>query len=101
MKQGGGGLKTAEQMERHFKGMANHHRINILLLVSIRQGITWHNIAKQLHANFKTISQHTRYLTQAGLLTKKYLGRKVKNTLSPYGEIFVRFIKDFQKVGRL
>ena len=27
-------MKTAKQLERHFKGMANHKRIEILLLVA-------------------------------------------------------------------
>ncbi len=92
-------LKTAEQMERHFKGMANHYRINILLLVCKQRGITVALITKRLGANFKTISQHTRYLVQAGLMQKKYRGRAVEHFLSPYGKILVEFIKEFQCVG--
>ncbi len=86
-------------MERHFKGMANHYRINILLLVEKEKGIIVEAIADQLKANFKTISQHTRYLVQTGLVQKKYKGRAVEHTLSPYGKIFVDFIKEFQKIG--
>jgi len=92
-------LKTAEQMERHFKGVANHYRIDILLLISEERGITVEAIASQLSANFKTISQHTRYLVQTGLIQKKYRGRVVEHMLSPYGEIFVNFIKEFQRIG--
>ena len=90
--------KTAEQMQRHFKGMANHHRIEILLLVDRRAGITVFEIAEILGANFKTISQHTRYLVQAGLMQKRYEGRKVAHILSPYGRLFVRFIKQFRQI---
>jgi len=90
--------KTAEQMQRHFKGVANHHRINILLLVEKRTGITVFEIAEILGANFKTISQHTRYLVQAGLMQKRYEGNKVAHSLSPYGRLFVRFIKEFQRL---
>ncbi len=92
-------LKTPEQMQRHFKGMANHYRIQILLLVSEEPNITVDTLTDILDANFKTISQHTRYLAHAGLLTKKYKAQYVLHNLSPYGEIFVKFIRDFRRVG--
>jgi DNA-binding transcriptional ArsR family regulator len=87
--------KTSKQMERHFKGIANHKRIDILLLVKNSEGITLEEIAEQLKGNFKTISEHTRRLVQAGLLNKKYQGRNVIHSLSPYGEKIVNFIKTF------
>ncbi len=88
-------MKTAKQFERHFKGVANHRRIDILLLVSKNPDITLDGIAENLDKNFKTISEHTRRLVQAGLLNKKYQGRSVIHSLSPYGEKFVEFIKTF------
>lgn len=94
-------LKTPEQMQRHFKGMANHYRIQILLLVDEEPEITVDGLTEHLQANFKTISQHTRYLAQAGLLVKKYRAQNVVHTLSPYGKIFVQFIRDFRRVGSL
>lgn len=87
--------KTARQLERHFKGVANHRRISILELIAERDGITVEKIAENLSCNFKTISEHTRRLVQAGLINKKYMGRQVEHSLSPYGEIFLRFIKGF------
>ena len=92
-------MKTAEQMERHFKGMANHHRINILLLVEARDGISVEKISEVLDVNLKTISQHARYLFQTGLIRKKYKGRVVEHSLSPYGKLFVRFIKEFRNMS--
>jgi DNA-binding MarR family transcriptional regulator len=89
-------MKTAKQLERHFKGVANHHRIDILLLVSRNPYITVDGIAERLNKNFKTVSEHTRRLVQAGLLNKKYQGRNVIHSLSPYGEKFLEFIKTFQ-----
>ena len=89
-------MKTTQQLERHFKGMANHHRIAILLLVSKNPLITLEGIVESLGKNFKTISEHTRRLVQAGLLDKKYQGRNVTHTLSPYGKKCVQFIQSFQ-----
>lgn len=85
-------------MERHLKGIANHYRIEILLLIAERRGITLEDIAEALEANEKTIGEHTRRLFQAGLINKKYQGRCVEHTLSPYGKTFVRFLKLFQHI---
>jgi len=88
-------IKTSKQLERHFKGMANHWRIDILILVDKKDGISVENIANILKGNFKTISQHTRSLVQAGLLNKNYAGRQVIHSLSPYGKMFIKFIQSF------
>ncbi|HEY4497068.1 MAG TPA: helix-turn-helix transcriptional regulator [Candidatus Paceibacterota bacterium] len=88
-------MKTAKQLERYFKGAANHRRISILLAVDKRNGMTVEDIAYLLESNFKTISQHTKSLVIAGLLNKKYNGRSVEHSLSPYGRSFIKFIKSF------
>lgn len=87
--------KTVKQFERHFKGVANHRRIAILLLVSKNPNITLEAISESLDCNMKTISEHTRRLVQAGLLNKEYRGRKVEHKVSPYGKIFCDFILKF------
>lgn len=91
-------LKTAKQMERHLKGVANHRRIEILLLIGNSNGITLENIIESLKANPKTIGEHTRRLANAGLVNKKYKGRFVEHFLSPYGKTFVDFLKSFQNL---
>jgi DNA-binding MarR family transcriptional regulator len=87
--------KTAKQLERHFKGVANHRRIAILLLVSKNPDITLEAISESLDCNIKTISEHTRRLVQAGLMNKEYKGRKVEHRVSSYGKIFFNFISQF------
>ncbi len=84
-------------MERHLKGMANHYRIEILLIIATRGEITLDSIVETLGANEKTIGEHTRRLHQAGLVNKKYCGKFVEHTLSPYGKTFVSFLKAFQR----
>ena len=88
-------MKTPQQLQRYFKGAANHWRIAILSLVAKEEGINVAGIAKKLGGNFKTISQHTRSLVQAGLLNKRYKGHEVRLSLSPYGQAFLRFMKTF------
>lgn len=84
-------------MERHLKGMANHYRIEILLLIAKQEGMTLEDIIEELGANEKTIGEHTRRLYLAGLINKKYRGKFVEHTLSPYGKTFVRFLQSFQR----
>ena len=88
-------MKTARQLERHLKGISNHRRIDILRLVNKSEGITLEDIADELGCNIKTISEHTRRLVQAGLVNKKYEGRKVAHSLSPYGRRIIAFINVF------
>ena len=93
-----GKLKTAKQMERHLKGMANHHRIEILLVVATHKGITLEEIIELTKGNEKTIGEHTRRLHSAGLINKKYKGRCVVHELSSYGQIFTQFLQSFRRV---
>jgi len=83
-------------MERHVKGVANHHRINILLAIASQGAMTLEGIVKRLGANEKTIGEHTRRLYTAGLIDKRHKGKFVEHSLTPYGKIFVRFLKLLQ-----
>lgn len=90
-------LKSPKQMERHLKGVANHYRIAILLLVGKQPGMTLDDIVQALRANEKTIGEHVRRLVVAGLINKNHKGRFVQHNLSPYGKQFVQFLKTFQQ----
>ncbi len=90
--------KTAKQIERHLKGVANHYRIEILFLIAKHEGITLEDIIETIGANEKTLGEHTRRLYNAGLINKKYRGKFVEHTLSPYGKIFVRFLRSFRQL---
>ena len=89
--------KTPKQLERYFKGVANHRRIEILRLISKAEGITVDGTCQSLNANFKTISEHIRRLVHAGLVNKKYRGRQVEHFLSPYGKKFLKFMDSFDE----
>ena len=91
-------MKTAKQIERHFKGIANHWRIEVMLLISEQDGLSLEKIAKALEGNFQTMAEHVRRLHQAGLIDKKYQGREVHHSLSPYGKKFITFIRTVQQL---
>lgn len=88
-------LKGPKKMERHFKGVSNHRRIQILLLIAKEPGLSVVNIAERVHGNFKTIADHTRRLMLAGLVEKTSVGNEVQHKLTPYGRLFYEFIKTF------
>jgi len=88
-------MKKAKQLERYFKGAANHRRIDILALVNKHENVSVEELAELLHANLKTISSHTHSLVRAGLLNKTYKGRRVEHKLSPYGDAFLTFMRTF------
>lgn len=92
-------VKSPRKLERHFKGVSNHRRIQILLIIARRPDIILDEIIDELHGNQKTFSEHTRRLVAAGLVEKSYAGRTVQHKLTPYGKIFVDFIQTFSKTG--
>ena len=83
-------------MERHLKGISNHRRIQILLFLAQNEKATLEEIFSALKANQKTVGEHTRRLYVAGLVNKKYRGKFVEHSLSPYGKMFVKFLNSFQ-----
>lgn len=88
-------MKNSKQIERHFKGLANHRRLDILILVHKNPGINVDGISEKINCSFANASSHTHKLVNAGLLNKKYIGRAVSHTLSPYGKKFLSFIEKF------
>lgn len=76
--------------------MANHWRIESLEIIIKNPGITLEEIVKKTGGNFKTLSEHIRKMKVAGLINKKYSGRSVTHTASPYGEKFYKFLSEFE-----
>lgn len=87
--------KGPKKLERHFKGVSNHRRIQILLLIAKEPDVTLMGIADAVNGNMKTIAEHVRRLTLAGLVEKRYAGREVRHVLTPYGRTFHTFIQTF------
>ena len=94
-----GKMKSPRKLERHFKGVANHRRIQILLLVFKCPDISLVGIAERVNSNMKTIAEHTRRLVIAGLVEKSHTGTSVAHKLTPYGQEFVQFIETFSRHG--
>lgn len=83
------------QLEKHFKGIGNHTRIDILILLAKNKGINLDMIMEKLDVNYHTLSGHIGKLTYAGLVYKKLIGKNLELSLSPYGKIISEFILEF------
>lgn len=84
-----------QRLERVFKGLANHWRIKILLIICDNPDITLEGIVEKLNSNYQTTAEHTRRLKTAGLIVKKYQGRSVVHNFSPYGIKMLKILKNF------
>ena len=82
-------------MERIFKGVANHWRIEILDCINRHNAICVEELSERLNCNYKTLSEHIRRLKLAGLIYKKYKGQRVEHSISPYGKKILETIKTF------
>lgn len=68
------------------KGAANGHRVKILVLLDKTADLSVGDLAEKLYINFRTASEHTKKLTNAGLISKKYQQNFVTHTLTPLGK---------------
>jgi predicted transcriptional regulator len=80
------------RLQRIVKGFANHRRIEILNLISVKPDLSLNQISESLDVNFKTISEHTRKMVSAGIITKTYKGAEVKHNISSRGAKVLKFL---------
>jgi len=81
--------KNSRQLEKHFKGISNHRRIDMLML-------TLDQICENLDCNYQTLAEHSSRLVRAGLVSKKKMGNNAEHSITPYGKKICKFIEDFR-----
>lgn len=89
-------MLSPRKLEKHLKGAASHRRINILLLLEKRPGLSLLQIAEALKTNFKTTSDHLRRLTTAGLVTKGRHTAVVPHRLTARGHTILKFLRTLE-----
>ncbi len=82
-----------KEVEKIGKGLANHNRIKILLILDKEPGMTLFDIADEIKTNFRNVSEHSRKLVAGGLITKKYKGQAVEHRLTQRGKEALRFCR--------
>ena len=86
-------MTTPKQQEKIVKGFANHRRIQILSLLEVEPDLSLVDIADKLSVNFKTAGEHTRKLTIAGLIMKRYRGAAVEHAVTELGNHVLKFLR--------
>ena len=69
-----------------FKVMGNNYRMNMILILKNKPGITLDQINELVGGEFKNISTHMKKISHAGLVNKNYKGKHVQHTLTEYGK---------------
>ncbi|MFH0890788.1 MAG: winged helix-turn-helix domain-containing protein [Candidatus Liptonbacteria bacterium] len=82
--------------ERIMKGVSNHRRIEILDLISQKEGLSLLQISKRLKVNFKTLAEHIRRMSAAGLVYKHSDGKNMCHSLSPRGKNVLTFLRTLE-----
>jgi Mn-dependent DtxR family transcriptional regulator len=85
------------RLQRITRSFANHRRIEILNLLSQKNGISLGEISQLLKINLKTASEHTRKLTSGGLISKKYKGAVVNHNLTTRGRRVLKFLEKLEE----
>jgi DNA-binding MarR family transcriptional regulator len=86
-------MKTPPELEKIFKGCANHRRIRVLLHVERHPGMSLSDIVEELGGDFKAVAEHARKLSLAGLVSKKKVGSEVQHTLTSRGRSILSFCR--------
>ena len=84
------------QLERIVRGFSNHRRIEILKLLEKYPELSVVEISEKLDVNFKTIAEHIRRLTIAGLIMKKSVGASVCHKLTKRGKAVLKFLRTLE-----
>ena len=92
-------IRRLEKLEiiNAFKVMGNTYRMNMLLVLKNKPGLTLDQINGLVGGEFKNISIHMKKLSTAGLVNKKYKGVYVQHTLTEYGKRAVISFELFSK----
>lgn len=91
-------LKDSEELAKIARGFANRHRISMLSLLSKTSGLSVSSLADVLGVSFRTASEHSQRLEEAGLVLKKRSGQQIEHQLTPAGRRTVRYLKDLREV---
>ena len=89
-------MLNTRSLEKIIKGCANHRRIQIMDLLDKKPELSVFEVANELKANFKTISEHIRRLAHAGLVLKRNDAAAVRHALSEKGRLILKFLRTLE-----
>ena len=85
--------KRHRELERIFKGVANHRRVEVIDFLERQPEQSVSEIAERLSIDFRTTSEHLRKLAIAGIVMKRYEGNTVRHALTNRGKSILKFCR--------
>ena len=77
--------KQFYEWEKILKGSANHRRLEILLILKKKSGLSTDDIVQELKCNYQTGAVHVQKLVRSGLVLSYRNGLSVGHKLSELG----------------
>ncbi len=88
--------KTYRQLEKLVRGFSNHRRIQIMELLKKEPELSVIEIADELDVNMKTIAEHIKRLSIAGLVLKRNDINSVRHKLTKNGISTLVFLRTLE-----
>ncbi|OHB09613.1 MAG: hypothetical protein A3G05_01210 [Candidatus Zambryskibacteria bacterium RIFCSPLOWO2_12_FULL_45_14] len=88
--------KRYRELEIVLKGAASHRRIQIIDLLSKQTELSVFDIAEHVSIDFRTVSEHLRKLTLAGIVMKRSDGTSVRHALTERGKDILKFCRTLE-----
>jgi hypothetical protein len=88
--------KTERQLEPIVKGFANHRRIQMMGLLETHPDLSLSEVCSILRIGVKTGCEHLRRLAFAGLVLKRYEGRRVRHRLTTRALDILTFLRKLE-----
>jgi DNA-binding transcriptional ArsR family regulator len=93
----GEGREKYRNIERVMKGVANHRRAQILYMLKEKPELSVSEISKNLGIDFRTVSEHIRKMTHAGLVMKRSDSVSIRHKLTDLGQRIFEFTATYIK----
>lgn len=88
--------KNYRTLERIVRGFSNHRRIEMLELLQKEPELSVAEVADRLKINYKTVADHLRRLTIAGMLLKRSDSVSIRHKLTPRAEYILKFLRTLE-----
>jgi len=85
--------KSNRELERIIKGVANHRRLQILVLLKKEPELSVQEVADKLNSEMKNISAHINKMAIAGLVMKRNDDKSVRHKLTKRGNVILTFVR--------
>lgn len=89
-------MQDRRKLERIVRGFSNHRRIQLLDLLDRRPELSVQEAAEEVRSDYRTVAEHLRRLTIAGLILKRNQAQTVRHALTDRGRRVLMFLRTLE-----